>query len=68
MYLLPKGLLYGAGGGGGYVMGLGTHAVSRESLVPLYHQVTESLRERIESREWEPGTKIPTEKDRKSVV
>ncbi|MGE5585675.1 MAG: GntR family transcriptional regulator [Bacillota bacterium] len=37
--------------------------VDRAKPVPLYHQVKESLRERIEAGEWPPGERIPTEKE-----
>ncbi len=37
--------------------------VDRAKPVPLYHQVKESLRERIEAGEWPPGSRIPTEKE-----
>jgi len=37
--------------------------IDRSKPVPLYHQVKDSLRERIEAHEWEPGMKIPTEKE-----
>ncbi|MEW6226783.1 MAG: GntR family transcriptional regulator [Bacillota bacterium] len=37
--------------------------VDRAKPVPLYHQVKESLRERIEALEWPPGSRIPTEKE-----
>ena len=37
--------------------------IDRSKPVPLYHQVKDSLRERIDAHEWEPGMKIPTEKE-----
>ncbi|HHX26493.1 MAG TPA: GntR family transcriptional regulator [Firmicutes bacterium] len=40
-----------------------TQLIDRSKPVPLYHQVKDSLRERIEAHEWEPGMKIPTEKE-----
>ncbi len=40
-----------------------TQLVDRSKPVPLYHQVKDSLRERIEAHEWEPGMKIPTGKE-----
>ncbi|MDR7475933.1 MAG: GntR family transcriptional regulator [Armatimonadota bacterium] len=35
--------------------------VSRESMLPLYYQLAESLRAQIVSGTWKPGDKIPTE-------
>ncbi|HHY31396.1 MAG TPA: GntR family transcriptional regulator [Firmicutes bacterium] len=37
--------------------------IDRAKPVPLYHQLKESLRERIEAGEWSPGSQIPTEKE-----
>lgn len=37
--------------------------VDRTAPVPLYHQLKESLRERIEALEWAAGSRIPTEKE-----
>ncbi|NPV81286.1 MAG: GntR family transcriptional regulator [Firmicutes bacterium] len=35
--------------------------IERYSLVPIYHQVKEFIRSKIESGEWLPGYKIPSE-------
>ncbi|GGE16156.1 phosphonate metabolism transcriptional regulator PhnF [Marinithermofilum abyssi] len=34
-----------------------------ESVIPLYHQLKEILKERIESGEWNPGDQIPSENE-----
>ena len=38
-----------------------TRRLDEQSPVPLYHQLRESLFEKIESGEWKPGDRIPTE-------
>ncbi|HHF09156.1 MAG TPA: GntR family transcriptional regulator, partial [Candidatus Atribacteria bacterium] len=35
--------------------------LNENSPVPLYHQLSQILREKIESGEWREGDKIPTE-------
>jgi len=37
--------------------------ISKESKIPLYHQIKEDLRARIEEGEWLPGKLIPAEKE-----
>ncbi|MBI3962513.1 MAG: GntR family transcriptional regulator, partial [Deinococcus sp.] len=37
--------------------------MARDSVIPLYYQLKELLRERIEAGEWEPGNQIPTEEE-----
>ncbi|MCL4459022.1 MAG: GntR family transcriptional regulator [Chloroflexi bacterium] len=38
-------------------------SVSKDSPLPLYYQLTELLRSKIESGEWKPGQQIPTEQE-----
>ena len=40
--------------------------ISRKSALPLYHQLREFLRDKIESGEWEPGRQLPGEGDLQS--
>jgi GntR family transcriptional regulator len=40
--------------------------ISRKSALPLYHQLREFLREKIEGGEWEPGHQLPGEGDLQS--
>lgn len=35
--------------------------IDQESVIPLYHQLKEIIREHIQSGEWNPGDKIPSE-------
>jgi GntR family transcriptional regulator len=37
--------------------------MEHESPIPLYHQLKEILKEKIESRDWVPGEKIPSENE-----
>ena len=37
--------------------------ISRDSALPLYHQLREFLKEKIESGEWAPGHQLPGESD-----
>lgn len=45
------------------MVGDGLRRVSRASQIPLYHQVANSLRERITSGAWGPGRRLPSEHD-----
>ena len=38
-----------------------TRKLDEHSPIPLYHQLQELLREKIESGEWNPGARLPTE-------
>jgi GntR family transcriptional regulator, N-acetylglucosamine utilization regulator len=40
--------------------------ISRKSALPLYHQLREFLRDKIEGGEWEPGHQLPGEGDLQS--
>ncbi|PTX53987.1 GntR family transcriptional regulator [Melghirimyces profundicolus] len=37
--------------------------LNSESVIPLYHQLKEFLKEQIESGEWKPGDRIPSENE-----
>ncbi len=41
--------------------GLGFLRIDKSSPVPMYHQISASIRQRILNNEWKPGDKIPSE-------
>lgn len=40
---------------------VGTQTLDRDSPLPLYHQLKQALRSKLENGEWGPGDRIPTE-------
>ena len=42
--------------------------LSRESGIPLYIQIKEQIRKQIEENAWQPGFKLPTERQLASLL